>query len=223
VKGEEQRNAATEQMSRLLASQRLLSSFDTEGHKWSSEKIDDTFDFDTISQDALASTSQFDISQTLSDIVQDATSRFTAFEQKQSAKEINETLRPTAPKRSARFEQRQEPGSPIAAFNTPTRKDHDEFLKVAESVFGNKAEPFPLDDGRKARVTPDAPGPRVAPLMPVDQLVDVQAGQDVATAVSEFTVEMTRFAESVVNSLNTLTRRLNSLSRVLESEGHDIR
>lgn len=207
----------------LMASQRLLSSFDTEGHKWSSETGDDKLDLDTARQEALAATSQLDISQALSGIVQDATSRFTAFEQKQSAREIQETLRPTTPKRSARFERRQEPGSPVAAFNTPTRKDHDEFLRVAESVLGNKAEPFPLDDGKKARIAPDAPGARVAPMMPMDQLADVQAGQGVATAVSEFTIEMTRFAESVTATIQTLTRRLNSLARVLESEGSDIR
>jgi hypothetical protein len=210
-------------MARLATTKDAMASFDIEGHQWSSGKIDAAVRMEDLGKETANATTQIDISQTLTDIATDALTRFSTEEAKQSKRQIQETLKPTTPQKSERLKKRDQV-SPVKAFDSPiSRMDYESYLDATREMGLNKAEPFPLDQGKGPRLNRDKQGPPVAPMLDMNHLRNLNDAGEVQTAVDEFSLEMGRFAQSVADSIKTLTRRLNSLSRSLEAEGHDIR
>lgn len=219
---EEQRRNATELQLQTLSIQETFDSFSTPGHKWSSEKIDASAALEETPTEIIDATAQFDITQALGDIAKSAVTQISSDQQKQFQSDAKAFLAPSTPQPRRKGKE----SSPVRAFDVPvsrTREEFDEFIKVSEKFVGPNAEPFPLDETARPGMQKDRPGPRVATPRDANEARHETDGQDVATAISDFDQQMSRFATMVVDSIRSLNNRLDSLSRSLESEGYDAR
>lgn len=190
-------------------------------HQWSSEKVQAAVDPEGMDEVADATT-QFDITQTLTDIAEQALTQISTQQQREFEKNTKDVLMPEVKKPSRR---RKGPASPVAAFAQPAtqeREDYEEFRKVAARFLGPDAAPFPDDEFPK-NPNRDRRGERVAPPLQGNDFAKLNDAIEIGAAVDEFSREMSQFSVAVVMAIVDLNRRLNSLTRSLESEGYDHR
>lgn len=216
---EEQRKNAEEVRVNILAANAAMDSLRESGNKWTDEKFDATTNLEPVDTGVYDSMSQIDVMQVGQEIVG-------SIQDVELKKKFDEQVKAAEPKQSDR-RKRPKPESPVAAFNEPvvlpearTFEDYQDYLDVVAKMTGF-AGPEPFAAEEKPRITSSPRGQRIAPPMNRDQMQAVNDGQEVVTALTEFERNMTRFAEAVVSAINGVSRRLDSLTRALESEEND--
>lgn len=219
---EQQKENATVLQAKMRSVFDAFESLKSDTHQWSSEKVGAALDPEGMDE-VVDATTQFDITQTLTDITKDAITQVSTKQREDFSKEAKASLMPEIPEIKKRS--RRGRASAVPAFAEPAtqdRKDYDEFREAAKKFIGPDAAPFPDNDVPPAP-NRDRPGKGVAPPLQGDDFRGLDDAREIGAAVSQFQSEMSRFATAVFMSINDLNRRLNSLSRALESEGYDHR